>query len=132
MPEDDFDIYGEDEGDALKHEELEENLAHQDEIAEEPVPTVLSTTDPSVGEKRPREEDIADEPISTYDPAQAAPVKQGTPQLPNTPLKSEIPDVKMNGTHPNPPAGGQVVGGGMLGYDALYIGDLQWVRCPVV
>lgn len=107
-----------------------EELAEQDEHVEEQVPTVLSPTEPSAGEKRSREDDPTDGAMPSHDAAHVLPANQALPQPSSAPLlKTESSDVKMNGTHPNPPAaGGQIVNGATAGYDALYIGDLQWVR----
>jgi hypothetical protein len=79
-----------------------------------------------VGDKRPREEETLDQ-NSNQPPASRS---SATPQA-----QSQVQTVPMNGSYaaPNMAVGmaGQMMGGGMgmgMGYDALYIGDLQWVR----
>lgn len=92
---------------------------------------MTSTTEPTVGDKRPRDEDMS-EPNPNQPPASRS---NGTPQLQSGPLSNigSNQDVKMNGNYGTAmpmvmPAGGQMLNGAMgMGYDALYIGDLQWV-----
>ncbi|KAH8099995.1 hypothetical protein BXZ70DRAFT_1008512 [Cristinia sonorae] len=124
MPEDDFDIYGEDEGFSVgKIEELEEypdDDLKQDTVAE---PAAHS---PVVGEKRPREED---EP----EPQPAAHGSNGAIKTDSD--EQEIKSVVgMNASSAYGSSGGtsgpipNIVhqGGGGGGHDSLYIGDLQW------
>lgn len=85
--------------------------------------TDLEPFEPKVGEKRPREDDESD-PQATL--VQSPPIKQ------EPPIGSRIPS--------SPAVGSGVPNGAMQsnsainqdhmmedGYDALYIGDLQWV-----
>ena len=83
------------------------------------------TVDPRVGEKRPREEDESDAqvppvPIQSY-------VKQEPPTGPRISSGPVAGSGMLNGTMQSNSAISQSQ---MLedGYDALYIGDLQWVR----
>jgi hypothetical protein len=84
------------------------------------------TSDPRVGEKRPREEDESDAqalplPIQSYIVKQEPPTG---PRMSSGPgVGSDIP----NGTMQSNSAMSQSQ---MIedGYDSLYIGDLQWVR----
>lgn len=118
MPEDDFDIYGEDDGFVLHTDDQGDLL--QDEVqVEEPVETVATIVEPSTGNKRPREEEgqySASESRSTPVNSQAKtePTQNGT----------------ANGNYSPGMANGGQMGGGrdpsVAGYDALYIGDLQW------
>ncbi|KAI6042926.1 hypothetical protein EDC04DRAFT_2655545 [Pisolithus marmoratus] len=114
MPEDDFDIYGEDDGFA-SHTDQGDPL-HDEVQLEEPVETVATIVEPSTGSKRPREEDEPSESRSTPVNSQARtePTQNGT----------------ANGNYSPGMANGAQMGGGgdpsVVGYDALYIGDLQW------
>ncbi|KAG8213459.1 hypothetical protein J3R82DRAFT_11976 [Butyriboletus roseoflavus] len=136
MPEDDFDIYGEDDGFVTSKTEQDDD-GFQDEVqVEEPVEAVSTPVEPSTGEKRPR----PDEDEETKHNILASSTE---PSRPHSATNNTIPitsqgghtkpgmtgqDVAMNGSyHSN---GGHVGGGNvdpsMMGYDALYIGDLQW------
>lgn len=151
MPEDDFDIYGEDDGfhpshadevgrglgriyacfaDSGKPSTRRKGDALQDEVqVEEPVETVDTTVEPSTGSKRPREEG------EDYSPS--APNSHQGSRSPGNPSVKTEPNQNgvMNGNYASGMAnGGQMGNGGdpsMMGYDALYIGDLQWV-CSVL
>lgn len=139
MPEDDFDIYGEDDGfNASKNlvvckcslnlpscrlihvrRKTEENqLPDEEQIA-----TVISSNEPIVGDKRPRPEEVKEEQSPTLQ--QASRVNPAVQQVSNN----------LNGNYNGNGNGvgmGMVQGQGQdlssMGYDALYIGDLQWVR----
>jgi len=117
MPEDDFDIYGEDDGfNAAKNLVTEEHqLPDEEQIA-----TVMSSNEPAVGDKRPRaEEDVKEEQSPTLQ--QASRPNPATQQAPNN--LNGIYNSNGNG------AGMGIVQGqdlSSMGYDALYIGDLQW------
>lgn len=117
MPEDDFDIYGEDDG-FVSHAD-QGDLLHDEVQVEEPVETIATTVEPSTGSKRPREEDEQNSPSESR----------------STPVNSQArTEPTQNGTangnySPSVANGGQVGVGGdpsVVGYDALYIGDLQW------
>jgi len=101
--------------------------ALQDEVqVEEPVETVITTVEPSTGNKRPREEG------EDYSPS-AQDSHRGSRSPPNPSIKTEpTQNGTLNGNYNSGMAnGGQMGNGGdspMMGYDALYIGDLQWVR----
>lgn len=174
MPEDDFDIYGEDDGFATSkdvteqvgrtlprvHGHLFANVgdlcvracAHkddgfQDEVqVEEPVEAVSTHVEPSTGEKRPRldEDDETRQNATSNEPTSSrAHSVSGNPVTHPVPViltKSSDAtatggDVAMNGSYH---AGSGHGGGGgnvdpsMMGYDALYIGDLQWVRFSLI
>ncbi|KAG9314821.1 hypothetical protein JVU11DRAFT_3914 [Chiua virens] len=59
MPEDDFDIYGEDDGFATS--KTEQDDAFQDEVqVEEPVEAVSPPVEPLTGDKRPRTDEDED------------------------------------------------------------------------
>lgn len=104
---------------------------------EEPVEAVDTPVEPLTGEKRPR----PDEDEETKRTALPSPIEPLRSHSTNNPITSQArhatksestaQDVVMNGGyHSNEGHGG---GGGnvdpsMMGYDALYIGDLQWVR----
>ncbi|KAG6374547.1 hypothetical protein JVT61DRAFT_4596 [Boletus reticuloceps] len=134
MPEDDFDIYGEDDGFVTSKTEQDDDF--QDEVqVEEPVEAVSTPVEPATGEKRPRTDEDeeakhANVP-SLIEPSRAHSVT-GNPipsQAGHAKSESAGQDIAMNGSyHSN---GGHGGGGGnvdpsMTGYDALYIGDLQW------
>jgi len=99
-------------------EEQHEVLSHE----EPPMPTV--------GEKRPREEDDTSDARETVN-APAAPTVTQTVSN-SSPITTVNGAASMNGTsygvnmgaHQGVVGAGQGQGGG---YDALYIGDLQWV-----
>jgi len=118
MADDDFDLYGEDDGFGNPPSQV------QGGEGEEGMQLTEESFDPKVGEKRPREEDESDaqEPPA---PLQSYAVKQEPPTGPR--ISS------------GPTAGGGIPNGAMQsnsaisqglmtedGYDSLYIGDLQW------
>jgi hypothetical protein len=88
------------------------------------VSTVTSTVEPSTGDKRPREDD-SEQQHANQPPATRSP---------------QVGNFSNNGNATNgaygggPMAGIQVgnPGGQNQGYDALYIGDLQWVCVTVL
>ncbi|KAG5642026.1 hypothetical protein DXG03_003773 [Asterophora parasitica] len=103
MPED-YDLYG-GELDGYSRQR-EENVRH------EAVDTMVSDVEPSTGDKRPREDDHEGNPSPASRPAIAGGLANnnyGSPMAINQQAM-----MNMNG------------GGGGMGYDALYIGDLQW------
>lgn len=109
----------------------------QDEVqVEEPVEAVSTPVEPLTGEKRPRS-DEDEETKHSIMPFSTEPSRAHS--APNNPIPSQAghakseptgPDVPMNGSyHSNGGhGGGGNVDPSMMGYDALYIGDLQWVR----
>ncbi|THH33180.1 hypothetical protein EUX98_g949 [Antrodiella citrinella] len=124
MPEDDFDIYGEDEGfNTGRMEELEDYP--DDPVPEAPAAPVVNS--PVVGEKRPREED---EPEPQQQPAMDSSndaVKDETEQTIQSLVGANAsPHYGASGGGNSNPVGNQNHGGNAGGQDALYIGDLQW------
>ncbi|CDO70886.1 hypothetical protein BN946_scf184804.g18 [Trametes cinnabarina] len=119
MPDDDFDIYGEDDGfNTVKVESQEE---YQTPVDEKPSETAARS--PVVGEKRLREDDDHEQRDA----------HNGRDSVPG--IKSDSPPVNSSGqnaqSNPNGAYNGQTAnsaaGGGNNGqFDALYIGDLQW------
>jgi len=130
MPEDDFDIYGEDEGfNTSANAQNGEDLQFPDE---EQISTVTTSNEPGVGQKRPRVEEDAKE-------------DQSPPPQPNLVSQQTLNTNSLNGNYNGNGVGmgmGMVQGQSMvqgqgqgithgqdlssMGYDALYIGDLQW------
>lgn len=110
----------------------------QDEVqVEEPVEAVSTPVEPLTGEKRPRSEE--DEEMRhvnlafSTEPSRAhsAPSNPTTTQAGHAKPEPTPQDVAMNGSyHSNGGHGGSGgnVDPSMMGYDGLYIGDLQWVR----
>ncbi|KAH7928066.1 hypothetical protein BV22DRAFT_1005672 [Leucogyrophana mollusca] len=95
---------------------------------EEPVESMTTTVEPVTGEKRSRTEDDEDVKPAVHDELPAPRPPPAAPQLHQ--IKAEnSPNGNMNGgfnaAMSNP---GQMGNGdaSMSGYDALYIGDLQW------
>jgi hypothetical protein len=86
---------------------------HHSGEEQEHVLTVTSAIEPSAGDKRPREDDEDQEEI------QAPGMRASSVQSQQHHLASHV-----NGNYGT---GGQMNGGGSEN-DALYIGDLQWVR----
>ncbi|KAF5359734.1 hypothetical protein D9756_003047 [Leucocoprinus leucothites] len=119
--EGDFDIYGEDEGFEVAQQHLDEELESFDDLPEgEKVQTVTSTVEPSTGDKRPREDDSELQHIN-QPPATRSPQD-------NTTGAGNGASVAYSGGGVQPMGGVQMgnPGGQGQGYDALYIGDLQW------
>ena len=145
MPEDDFDIYGEDESyiDNSKAEvapcsnrKLHFLLTQvQQDAGEYEVKGFGEegnddfAVEPTIGEKRPREED-QDTIESEKDSAKGDFKKELSNETGATNASSKT-DSALNGTATHNT--GAIQSGLSTGYDALYIGDLQWVRClPVL
>lgn len=111
----------------------------QDEVqVEEPVEAVSTPVEPLTGEKRPRPDEDEDTK-HTILPPPTEPSRSHSATNNAIPVMSQTghaksgltgPDVAMNGSyHSNGGhGGGGNVDPSMMGYDALYIGDLQWVR----
>ncbi|KIJ67038.1 hypothetical protein HYDPIDRAFT_174304 [Hydnomerulius pinastri MD-312] len=121
MPEDDFDIYGEDDGFNV----------HKTEQVEEPVEAVTNIVEPSTGDKRPRAEEDEDVKPPVQNSPQQPRAQPAAAAIQTVQMKTESgPDVPMNGSYIPHVANGGNTGNGadpsMMGYDALYIGDLQW------
>lgn len=112
MAEEDFDIYGEDAFGRQPRHETHDNLKQ--------VQSVNLSTEPMVGDKRPREDDSNDPDVGA--PPATRHAYPGNAQSPAS--------GPMNGNYNNQSMGGmagQMNGGGGAGInDALYIGDLQW------
>lgn len=114
---------------------------YQDEVqVEEPVEAVSTPVEPMTGEKRPRSDEDDETRQNTFstEPSRAhsAVGHTATSQGGHSKAESTGPsDAPMNGSYHHTSGGGHGgnSGGGnvdpsMMGYDALYIGDLQWVR----
>jgi len=115
MADDDFDLYGEDDGFSNPPSQA------QAEVAEVEAAQVMQEAfDPKVGEKRPRQEDESD-----AQPLQSPPVKQDPPTGPRilsgAVANSGVPNGAMQSN--SALSHGQMIEDG---YDSLYIGDLQW------
>ncbi|KAG6836903.1 hypothetical protein H0H93_001490 [Arthromyces matolae] len=111
MPEDKYDLYQ--EGDDYRRSQTLEENGHHDTVE-----TVVSKVEPNVGDKRPREDDH--EGIASPASRQAATNAQQ--------VNNQMPDQMSNGGYvqmSQQPMGVQMMTSGG-GYDALYIGDLQW------
>lgn len=139
MPEDDFDIYGEDES-------YNENVKVEVRIVVIRVRMLLMilqdagefevkgfgeegneefAVEPSVGDKRPREDD-QETPDSAQDVTQGDAKKQLSDETRVTNGSPNTTNQASNGTSTHNAA---VVSSGLTSaYDALYVGDLQWVR----
>jgi len=139
MADDDFDIYGEDEG---YHVAVNDEENYDFEVPEEkpdigaPVEAVNeSEPEPAVGDKRPRDSeetqdgDPVEVPQAAGDDMQAVPqsIKTETGDSPNLANGGgAFKGLPTNGATQGLPA---VMGAAVAssGSDALYIGDLQWV-----
>ncbi|TFY57840.1 hypothetical protein EVG20_g8380, partial [Dentipellis fragilis] len=139
MADDDFDLYGEDDGFHNLPAEIQSMV--QGAQPEEPetfeAPAEVNDVKPIIGEKRPREDDDADDsgradaapapaqsttlstPSSTNAFAPSPASANGTANA-NTNVSTPTSGLQMNGANRN------VATGGGGGFDALYIGDLQW------
>lgn len=142
--DDDFDIYGEDDGfSSVKVDEVSTRrrlvgLAggamriqltrmpqSQDDyqVQTDDKSNTEATHSPVVGEKRLRDEDDSDQQRDAP-PSGSAQPKSNSESSP-TPAPSTQTGGAYNGGQANSSAGAGAGGGGQ--YDALYIGDLQWV-----
>ncbi|GJE96569.1 RNA-binding domain-containing protein [Phanerochaete sordida] len=117
MPEDDFDIYGEDDGFNTK---VDEPLAYEEPVQEEA--EAAASHSPVVGEKRQREDDENEE--ERREPSNGTKEHSQEPQP--VPSSMREPSAGANGTYGTPTAGTPGGGAGNPAFDALYIGDLQW------
>jgi len=97
---------------------------------EEPVETLTTTVEASTGEKRPRSDEEEEEAKSSL--AQKSPQVFRGQSIQQGAVRTEGVSNGMNGSYNTVVQNGSQMGGGvdpsMMGYDALYIGDLQWVR----
>ncbi|OJT04820.1 hypothetical protein TRAPUB_4392 [Trametes pubescens] len=121
MPEDDFDIYGEDDGfSSIKAESHEEFQTPVEEKTPAEIAAVAAVHSPVVGEKRLREEDEHEQRDAQNDRQSIPGFKSGSPSatVPGNPPSNA------NGAQNGQVANGDAGGGNKL--DALYIGDLQW------
>jgi hypothetical protein len=99
-------------------------------VKEEPVETVTTAVEPSTGEKRPRSDEQEEE--TKPPPAQNSSQASRAQSVQQGPVWTEGVSNGINGSYNAVAQNGGQVGGGadlsMMGYNALYIGDLQWVR----
>lgn len=127
MPEEDYDIYGEYE--AYAPAGANQDIDGQEfDAQEEPVEAITTTVEPATGEKRPRSDEEEEE--AKPSPTQHSPPAPHAQSIQQGQVRTEGITHGMNGNY-NPVVqnGGQMGGGmdpAMMGYDALYIGDLQW------
>ncbi|KAI0833234.1 hypothetical protein BC628DRAFT_1342728 [Trametes gibbosa] len=114
MPEDDFDIYGEDDGfSSIKPESNEE---FETPVEEKP-PADAAAHSPVVGEKRLREEDENE----------LREAQNGRSSIPGFKSDSPTPTTAPLGVQSNANGAQNGQGAGGNGqFDAVYIGDLQW------
>ncbi|RPD61124.1 hypothetical protein L226DRAFT_534770 [Lentinus tigrinus ALCF2SS1-7] len=115
--DDDFDIYGEDDGFGTV-KEVDEGHDEYQPPAEEKPSSEGPTHSPVVGEKRLREEDDSDQ----QDTQHGSGLKS---ESSSTPTPSGQNNGAYSGGQSNGGAGADV-GGGNGQFDALYIGELQW------
>ncbi|KAI0671566.1 hypothetical protein C8Q78DRAFT_1127881 [Trametes maxima] len=120
MPEDDFDIYGEDDGFNSIKVEAQEEL--QTPVDEKP-PAEAAVHSPVAGEKRLREEDDHEQRDSQNGRNSSIPGFKSE-ETPSSAMSGQ--NQSANGAHNNGQAGGGAGAGNDGQYDALYIGDLQW------
>jgi len=131
MPEDDYDLYGEEDGYRRQQHQREEDVRPP---KHEPVDTMISAVEPNVGDKRLRDDDHDRNPA----PASRQSASGGHAQQQDIPVQgvsqNQMASSNYGGggamaVNQQAMAGQMMNGGGMgMGYDALYIGDLQWVR----
>ncbi|OSD06355.1 hypothetical protein PYCCODRAFT_1474530 [Trametes coccinea BRFM310] len=118
MPDDDFDIYGEDDGfNTVKVESQEE---YQTPVDEKPAESAARS--PVVGEKRLREEDEHEQRDAQSGRDSVPGIKSDSPPA-NTSVQNQS---NSNGAYNGQNANGAAGGGNNGQFDALYIGDLQW------
>lgn len=82
-----------------------------------------------VGDKRPREEEAHDQNSNQPPASRSSATPQVQSQVQVVPMAGQMNgNYGVAGMGVGVGMGGQMMGGGMgVGYDALYIGDLQWV-----
>lgn len=97
-----------------------------DRQAEEHIAAVTTSVSPSIGGKRPLEEDDPSDPLSSNS-AQESRIAT----IPHSPPSKGEHNGPVNGNYSTGAANSGQTGNGVdpsaMGYDALYIGDLQWV-----
>ncbi|KAI0360108.1 hypothetical protein OH77DRAFT_1419497 [Trametes cingulata] len=123
MPEDDFDIYGEDDGFTSVKVETQEEYQTP---AEEKISAEAPGHSPVVGEKRLREEDEHEQRDAQNGRSSVPGIKSESPSA-GTP--SQNAQSNANGAYSGQVANGGAAGGGTGGAgqsDAIYIADLQW------
>ncbi|KAG6817262.1 hypothetical protein H0H87_010923 [Tephrocybe sp. NHM501043] len=125
MPEDDYDLYGEEEQYRRPHhsrEEVRHFVSARSERNREPVETMISNVEPSTGDKRVREDDHERMPSPASRQNTAGINHQDSSMQGGNQMNQMT-----NGSYASMGQQmGMMSGGGMPGYDALYIGDLQW------
>ncbi|KAG6907161.1 hypothetical protein DXG01_010286 [Tephrocybe rancida] len=123
MPEDDYDLYGEEDNyrRAPTHSREENGRSQR---SHEPVETMVSQVEPNAGDKRPREDDHHERTASPASRQSAGSNQQNSPVLGANQMANQIANSGYNAMGQT--MGGVVSGSGIPGYDALYIGDLQW------
>ncbi|KAA1478519.1 hypothetical protein DENSPDRAFT_688091 [Dentipellis sp. KUC8613] len=141
MADDDFDLYGEDDGFHNLPAEIQSMVQgaqpEEPEVFEPPPAAEDNDTKPIIGEKRPREDDDADDSARTdAAPAPAQSTTLSTPSTTNAsaPLSAPANGTANTNTNVSTPTSGlqmnganrNVATGAGGGFDALYIGDLQW------
>lgn len=97
------------------------------------VSTMISSVEPAVGDKRPREDDALDRapnnaPVAPRSGADMALQEQQQNAVPVQQVPAAQMGMVMNAMQGMVAGGQQQMMNGGAGYDALYIGDLQWVR----
>lgn len=129
MPEEDYDIYGEYEAYAVGR--ANQGIDGQEfDAREEPVEAITTVVEPSTGEKRPRSDEEEEEAEAKLSPVQHSPPAPHVQPIQQGQVRTEGGSHGMNGNYNAVMQNGSHMGGGtdpsMMGYDALYIGDLQW------
>ncbi|KAI9000541.1 hypothetical protein BD414DRAFT_4257 [Trametes punicea] len=120
MPDDDFDVYGEDDGfSAVKVESQDEYQTPVDEK----VQGEAVARSPVVGEKRLREEDEHEQKDAQNDRNAIPGFKSASPSSTTSVQNAQS---NSNGAYNGQLANGASGGGNNGQFDALYIGDLQW------
>ncbi|TFY82128.1 hypothetical protein EWM64_g1880 [Hericium alpestre] len=127
MTDDDFDLYGEDEGFHNVPDEAQimtEGSQGEHDIQSYEESAQVSPGAPVIGEKRPREEDDAE------DQEQSGPTPSSTtadtPQPISTSLSTDTSAGSGAPLHMNGSSSRNMTPSGGGGFDAVYIGDLQW------
>ncbi|KAG6861107.1 hypothetical protein C0995_003836 [Termitomyces sp. Mi166 len=125
MPKEDYDLYAEDNYRRSSHSQEESGRSQR---RDDPVETMVSKVEPNTGDKRPREDDHHERIASPASRQAAVNNQQASPQMQGGNQMSNQMD---NGGYMQlgQPMGGMQMmnnGSGIPGYDALYIGDLQW------
>ncbi|KAG6898644.1 hypothetical protein C0993_005381 [Termitomyces sp. T159_Od127] len=126
MPKEDYNLYAEDNYRRSSHPQEESGRSQR---RDDSVETMISKVEPNTGDKRPREDDHHERIASPASRQADANSTQGSPQMQGG---NQVSNQMGNGNFMQM---GQHMGGMQLmnsgaseipGYDALYIGDLQW------